>query len=222
MSELPPSLRARILEEARSVPSPTMADRRSRVALVAALGAMVSLLLSYRLGFPVARSSRVLIGVGLGGGLSALLVTWVAAARGKSMLGRPLGVLAMVAVLAPLALLAWATMMTGIEGGVVLRGGTLGQHVLCVVFTLLFALGPFVALAYARRGSDPVHPRALGAALGAAAGAWGGAMIDIHCSITTVEHLAIGHALPIVIVSLVGALLGGRVFGVRAPSGRRD
>ena len=90
------------------------------------------------------------------------------------MLGRSRGLLAAVAIGAPLALLAWATIVSGVERGIVLAGGTMHQHVVCIAFTLLFALGPFAALAYARRGTDPVHPRPLGAALGAAAGAWGG------------------------------------------------
>jgi hypothetical protein len=118
----------------------------------------------------------------------------------------------------PLALVAWATLVSGIEKGVVLGGGTMHEHVGCIVVTLLFARGPFAALAYARRATDPVHPRPLGAALGAAAGAWGGALIDVHCKVTTVEHFVVGHALPIVLLSVVGALLGARVLGVRATS----
>jgi hypothetical protein len=39
-------------------------------------------------------------------------------------------------------------------------------------------------------------------------------MIDLHCPLTTVEHLALGHALPIVLVSAVGALLGAKVLGM--------
>ena len=216
MTELPPSLRVRILDEARRDPSPTRAVRRSRAAVAGALAVVASLLLSVRLGIPASRAPSILVAVGLGGFLSALVVTWLAATRGKSMLGRPAGTLVAVAVLAPVALLAWATLVTGVDGGVVLAGGTMREHLTCVLFTLLFALGPFAALAYARRGTDPVHPRALGAALGAAAGAWGGAMIDVHCKVTAVEHLALAHALPILFVALVGALVGAQVLGVRA------
>ena len=223
MTELPPpDLRARILEEARRAPSPTIEARRNRAVVAAVLGACVPLFLSYRIGLPASRPANVLLAVAFGGGCAAFVATWLAATRGKSMLGRPRGVLAAVALLAPLALLGSATLATAIEGGVVLAGGTGRQHVACVVFTLLFALGPFAALAYVRRGSDPVHPRALGAALGGAAGAWGGALIDLHCKVTTVEHLALAHALPIAFVALVGALLGARVLGVRgaAPAAR--
>jgi hypothetical protein len=219
MSELPsPNLRARILEEARKTPSLTLAVRRKRILVAAVLGGAASLTLSFRLGLTSSRSPSVLVAVGLGGVVAALVGTWLAATRGKSMLGRPAGVLAAVAVLAPFALLASATLATSLEGGIVLRGGTAHQHLICILLTLLFALGPFAALAYARRGSDPVHPRALGAALGAAAGAWGGAMIDIHCQVTALEHLALAHALPIAILVAAGALLGARLLGVHGGS----
>jgi hypothetical protein len=164
----------------------------------------------------------VLVAIAVGGGLSALAATWVAVSRGRSMLGRSRGVLWGVAVLAPVAILAWATLVTGYESGVVLAGGTVKEHLTCVAFTLLFALGPFAAFAYARRGTDPVHPRMLGAALGAAAGAWGGTMIDVHCKVTAVEHLALAHALPIVAITAVGALVGARVFGLPGSARERD
>jgi hypothetical protein len=212
----PPDLRARILEQARGAPSPTIAVERSRSVLASALAALLVLALAYRFGLPPARSSQALLAVALGGGLTALAASWVVASRGRSMLGRPRSVLVAVAVVVPVALLVVATAVTGLEGGVVMTGGTLGRHLTCVGLTLAFALGPLLAFAYVRRGSDPVHPRALGAALGAAAGAWGGAMIDVHCALTTVEHLAIGHALPIALVSALGALLGAKVLGVSA------
>ena len=71
----PPSLRARILEKARAVPSPTVADRRRGTILAACLAASASLLLSYRLGFPPNRSAGVLVAIALGGGVAALVAT---------------------------------------------------------------------------------------------------------------------------------------------------
>lgn len=218
MSQLPPpSLRARILDAARNAgPSPTIARRRSTAMLALAGAAVASVGLASGFGPAANRPPRILLAIAIGGGCCAFAAAWVAATRGGMVLGRTRGALAAVAVLAPIALLAVATLATGLTGGVVLAGGTARQHFTCLSLTLLFALGPFLALGYARRGSDPVHPRALGAALGAAAGAWGGAMIDVHCGLTAVEHLALGHVLPILIVSAVGALLGARVLGVRS------
>jgi hypothetical protein len=224
MTPLPPSdLRARILAQAKSEPAPTMAIRRSGVILAAAVGALWSLAFALLFGLPRTRPTATLLTLAVGGGLFALGAAWVAADRGRSMLGRPQGALTAVAVVAPFGILAIAMAVAAIgigvaPGSVVFAGGTTAQHLTCAIVTVLFALGPFLAFAYARRGSDPVHPRVLGAALGAAAGAWGGAMIDVHCTLTTVEHLALGHSLPVVFLTAVGALLGGRVFGVRARS----
>jgi hypothetical protein len=89
-------------------------------------------------------------------------------------------------------------------------------HATCFVFTALFALAPFAAFFAVRRGSDPVHPRATGAAMGAAAGAWGGVLIDLHCAASNAEHIAFGHVLPVAMLAGVGAAIGARVLGLRA------
>src|SRR5271170_4603225 len=105
MNGLPPNLRARVLAEAREVPSPTAAERRSHVMVATALAVAVSLVFLYAFGITVKRPASVLVAVGLGCALAAVVATWVAARRGKSMLGRPVGGLAAVAVVVPFALL---------------------------------------------------------------------------------------------------------------------
>jgi hypothetical protein len=77
-----------------------------------------------------------------------------------------------------------------------------------------------LSLALLRRGSDPVHPVATGAALGAACGAAAGVMVELWCPVAAPRHVAIGHILPITIVSILGALLGSRVIAMRARSGQ--
>lgn len=216
MNGLPPQLRARILAEAKSVPSETVAERAVGARVAIALAALCVTALAYEVGFPRKRPTEVLVALAVGGAIAALAVTWMAVARGKSTLGRPVPVLGTVAALAPFGILAFACLVAAFDHGVVLMGGTPKQHLSCALFSLAFAAGPFAALVYVRRGSDPVHPRALGAAVGAAAGAWGAAMIDVHCSLTTIEHLTLGHALPIVVMTLLGALLGARILGVGA------
>jgi hypothetical protein len=216
---LPSSLRARVLAEAHREPSATRSERLRRVLAAAIGGACFVVVLALSLGVRGVRPPLALLALALGGGALALVVTWGAASRGRSMLGRSRGSLAGVAVLAVAGPLAWPLAVGGVQGTVPLMGGTPAQHVICFVLTSLVALAPFAAITYARRGSDPVHPRALGAAIGAAAGAWGGALIDVHCSLVTFEHLAVGHAAPIALFALVGALVGGRVFGVRGSPG---
>ena len=84
----------------------------------------------------------------------------------------------------------------------------------CLVLTLLLAAAPLAALVFSRRASDPVHPRATGAALGAAAGAWAAVAIDLRCAYGTLEHVAFGHALPVVLLAALGAWLGGRAVAL--------
>jgi hypothetical protein len=119
------------------------------------------------------------------------------------------------------ALLAWCVFGSAVLGEPQVPGASMAAHTACFVFTSLFALGPLVAFAYLRRGSDPVHPRALGAALGAAAGAWGTMLINAHCAFTSPAHVAFGHVLPVALLAAVGALIGGRLFGVRSGASPR-
>ena len=72
------------------------------------------------------------------------------------------------------------------------------------------------AFLFLRRGSDPVHPRASGAALGAAAGAWASVLIHLHCPVAATDHVLLGHLAPVLFLSLAGVLVGRRLLGVRA------
>ena len=69
-------------------------------------------------------------------------------------------------------------------------------------------------MTWVRRDTDVKHPKATGAALGSAAGAWGGAFLEGHCPSLDIVHMTLGHALPIVVLALLGALFG-RVVRVR-------
>ena len=59
-----------------------------------------------------------------------------------------------------------------------------------------------------------MHPVTSGAASGVAAGAGAWAMIDLWCPVAYPPHLLLGHVLPIVLLTVVGAVLGGRLLGV--------
>jgi hypothetical protein len=39
-------------------------------------------------------------------------------------------------------------------------------------------------------------------------------LVDLWCPVGYVPHLLLGHVLPIAILSLAGALIGGRVLGI--------
>lgn len=78
-------------------------------------------------------------------------------------------------------------------------------------------LWPLVLLSVARQGLHPVHPMAAGAALGTAAGTWLGVLISFNCPVVSLEHIAIGHILPVVAMSVLGALVGRRILAEQAP-----
>jgi hypothetical protein len=75
---------------------------------------------------------------------------------------------------------------------------------------------PLVALILARRGSDPVHPGATGAAIGAAVGCATGVLLDLWCPIADPSHVFFGHILPLLALSLAGVLLGRWLLDLRA------
>ena len=74
---------------------------------------------------------------------------------------------------------------------------------------------PLAALVWERRGSDPVHPRALGVALGVAAGTAAAGLVDLWCPVGHLPHLLTGHVAPILLLGALGALAGARALGVR-------
>jgi hypothetical protein len=147
--------------------------------------------------------------------LVGLVATWEGVARGRSMLGRPAIVRVLVAVLTPVALLATAMAAALVWPETLATPASVEAHAVCVVFTLLFALGPLVAFAIVRRRSDPVAPRLTGAAIGAASGAWGALGIEMHCGHASATHVLVGHVAPVVLLTIVGVLVGDRVIALR-------
>ncbi len=70
-----------------------------------------------------------------------------------------------------------------------------------------------------RRFSDPTHPVLSGAALGAAAGAFSAFLVDLWCPVAYLPHLLLGHVLPLLTLTAVGAVLGRWVLRV-SPAAR--
>jgi hypothetical protein len=219
---LPPDLRARVLDAARREPAPSRATglRRRGVTVV--------------LGFAFAVASTIACAVLLGGpaieprpvgyfalvavawAAIALVASWVAVGRGRSMLGRPTAQRAAIAVVTPIALIAVAAAGSAVWPQTVDGRSSLLAHVICGSLTILFALGPLVAFAVVNRRTDPIAPSLTGAALGAAAGAWGALGIELFCTRATPVHVFLGHVLPVAVLVAVGALIGQRLLGVVA------
>lgn len=221
MTTLPPDLRASILAEARKLPSPNRSQTRRANAIAIVLGVATAATMIAALGLTLGgRPLPFVLLTLVGWAVIALATSIVGEGRGKTMLGRARVVIVVFALASAPAIFAWVMGCTIGWPEVREGAGTIRQHVACLLATLLLSTGPLVALAFVRRASDPVHPRATGAAIGAAAGAWGGVLIDMHCPLTQPMHVALAHVAPVVIYATIGALLGSRLFGVRARSDR--
>lgn len=213
-------VRARILEATRRSPAlPRPAGMRRR-AWAVALGFAVSLALGVRLGVnPGHRPVAYITGLEIAWLTVAVVVTWAGVSRGRSMLGRPEGWKAAVVVLTPLALLALWWPFAAAWPQTLERESGWFEVAQCLVGTALLALGPLLAFAYVRRGTEPVNPWLGGAALGAAAAAWGAAALVIICRHASASHMLLGHVAPVVLLTALGAVIAGPALAVRTRSG---
>jgi hypothetical protein len=143
------------------------------------------------------------------GWLAIAIAASLGATRRDSMLGRSRAALVAVSLAIPVALFAWYAVWlsyspVGTEPVSMARGAG------CLALTLAMGAAPVAILLWSRRGSDPVHPRAAGAALGTMAGAWASLLIGLHCEQAQLLHVALSHVFPVVLLAGVGAVLGDR------------
>jgi hypothetical protein len=207
------SLRARVLATARAEPSATRRQVRIRHARLA-LGMLLAPLTLFLIAGgtrPAPRHESLIVATATGAALLAALALLIAFRRGRSMLGQPSSWLLAVSLLTPLALLAWKVAVSSRYPDMMLpwveRPGFR-----CLRLSGLFSVAPLLGALLLRRGSDPLHPRAAGAALGAAVGAGTWVLVDLWCPVAYVPHLLLGHVLPLVLTILCGAALGGRLL----------
>src|SRR4029077_11108822 len=71
----------------------------------------------------------------------------------------------------------------------------------CFALTTLTAPWPFMVLTYLGRRLDPRNPIQAGAALGATAGAWAAVMLELWCPLAVLNHVLLGHVLPLVVLT---------------------
>ncbi len=218
MSEKP-DLRAAILAAVKKEPSATRTEVSAHVRLVLTVA-----------GIGLALAFFVLGGVKLGDRPVsfvlhiALVWSMVAAAsalallrRGATGLGAPTATLLGVGMaVAPLLAASYLGLHVSDAPGIGHDHVGALAHPMCFIMTIAFTIAPFAVFAALRRGADPVHPAATGAIAGAASAAVGGVAITLHCPLSADLHVLLGHALPAVVMLLVGFALGPRIFGVRA------
>jgi hypothetical protein len=209
-------MKSRILEATRRQPAAPRGEVRRRVAVTLAVSVLVPLATFLLVGSvrPGPRPLALVLATS-GGALGiALAAVWTAYGRGGQMLGRARWRLLAMTVAAPATFvlwkMAWSARYEHMTDDWATRPG-----LRCFALTLLFAALPFLALASVRRGSDPTHPRTLGAALGVATGTCAAVLVDLWCPVGHPRHLAIGHLLPIVLLGLAGIWVGQRILAVR-------
>lgn len=217
-----PELRARVLAAAQAEPSPPRATGTGRHAIAVTLGVAASAALLLWVGGPGAygRPPGYTTTLAVGWLAVGLVACWAGVMRGPSMLGRPASWRIAAAVLTPVVLLATALVAGLMFPSTLAQSTSFDQETSCSMLALLMALGPLLAFAYVRRGSDPVHPRLTAAALGAAAGSLGAFGVELRCSHASLLHVARAHLGPTVLVTLVAVLAATRLVGVRAPRTR--
>jgi hypothetical protein len=157
------------------------------------------------------RPWSLVLATAAGTSIIAAIAGWLALAPGRSMSGRPRGWLIAAALLVPVACfgwkLGWSAAFDGMSIDWPARSGWR-----CFRFSLLLAAFPLGTLFYLRRGSDPFHPRASGAAVGAAVGSFATVLVDLWCPVGYAYHLLLGHLLPLAIITATATWLGGRVL----------
>ena len=214
---LPVDLKARVLASVKTTPSPPRPPWW-KVALwivpVSIAVAFSLLMAAGGLQHGEGRPPWMLFGTALGWVTVALLATWGAFGRGKSAVGRARAWLGVIAIATP-AVLFSSTLVWNLvyPESAHWWEGRVGWK--CLGLTLGMAIWPLVGMALVRRSSDPVHPGVTGAALGAASGAWAGVVVDLWCPVSHPAHVAFGHILPIVLLSLFGLALGRRIIAMR-------
>ncbi|HEU4408759.1 MAG TPA: NrsF family protein [Polyangiaceae bacterium] len=210
----PAALRARILADVAKTPATKPGAFRARsLAAAAALAlwcAAALLVLGLRrdwaeLPAPYASGTLALLAVG------AASLTWVAAARGRAMVGPPAAVaLVALAALPPaLSLVSMALVSPAASSASVAGWGELVRNsLICDGLSMALALPLLGLLLLLKRGMLVPAPALVGAALGTAAATWAHALVHMHCALADRWHILIGHALPTLPLMAVGALLG--------------
>lgn len=214
---LPAALRERVLAEVARSPSPARREHRTRVALVAAGGALATAGLFFATG-GLRQGARPLelvaftAGLGL---LAAIALTHLSAGASGSMLGRPRQVLLIGCVLAAPALAVVALAAAGLWPEHAAEDVPSSAHAACGLLAIVQGALLLATLVVPRRGSDPVHPAITGAALGMTAGAWTAMLAYLRCPHAAALHCIIAHVVPALVLTAAGALLGRMLLKIR-------
>ena len=204
-------LRARVLQSVRANPAPTRGQTLWRNFLLGVVGggALLSVFAWANGVRQEARADALVVGTSVGAAMIAIGAAALIVGRGRSAVGRPASVRLAAAVGLPVALLLWKVGFTAQFAGMADRWPD-RPGLKCL------ALGPFSALVWMLRNTEPNHPRLMGSALGVIAAGVAWVFTDLWCPVAYLPHLMLGHVLPIVILAGLGAAIGRWLLGFRS------
>lgn len=208
--------KSKLFEEIRRHPSTNSRVWRRRVVLGLGLALTLSLLIFGYVGAlrPAPRTPGLILATSLGAGCVAALAFFVALGRGGSAVGRPRRVLLLLVLAVPLLLFGWKLGWSRLDPAM-MASWPERPGFRCFGLSLSTGIGPLLALAMLWRDRDPVHGPLTGAAFGVASGAFAWVLVDLWCPVGYAPHLVLGHLLPMLLLTVVGAILGWRVIALR-------
>jgi hypothetical protein len=214
--EPPDELRAKIALAITAQSSPPRRTVvRQTVALTVGSWLIAILVFLYAGGLrPTGRPLPLILGTAAGIGAIAVVAGWAALGRGRSTLGRARHWLLPIVMGSPALILAWKIFWSAQYQGALEHWAT-RPGFRCLGLSMAIAIGPLMAFAIARRGSDPRRPVLTGFAAGMAIGAITSLLTDLWCPVAYVPHLLLGHLLPIVLLGGLGAWLGRVAIALR-------
>jgi len=217
-------LYARVRSAIESTPAATMRTRTRIVAALAIVPTLTTLVVLIASGLvygqpaagldiDVASSAAALTTLSLLIGL-ALASTVFALWQGRSGLGiASMWLVSIAALVAPVyaALTVLQPLHSGAADDASLTGVAISPWGLrCILVASIVGASVLAIFAVALRRAVAVAVGLRGAALGAAAGSWAGLAVFAFCPSGELQHLLVGHVLPIVLLTLCGV----RIFQV--------
>jgi hypothetical protein len=207
-------LKGRVLAAVQAEPAPTQSTVRRRGWLTLGISAAVAVAIFAHFGGirVQGRPGPLVMWTCLGWSVAACAAAAIAVARGRSMPGRSTAALLGLIVAAPVALLVWKIGVTVAFDPQLMVPWPGRPGFRCLGLSVAMAVPLLVALFVIRRGSDPVHPGAAGAALGVTAALIAGSLVDLWCPVADISHLLLGHILPLLLAATCGAWAGRRLL----------
>jgi hypothetical protein len=202
------ALRERALAQIQAHPAASRKERlRTQVVLSVGSWGVALLVFAVEGGVRVTgRSAELMFGTALGTAAIAALAVWAALWRGRFNLGRGTRFVLPLVGAAPAAILLWKVLWSSqFVDALAIWPTRPGFR--CLGLSLSIALAPLLAFSIARKGSQPRHPALTGLAAGIAIGCATILLTDLWCPVAYVPHLLLGHALPVALTGLLGALL---------------